>query len=464
MNLAQTKLNKIHIPPRFRENMGDLDSLGESIEEIGQIQTIAVREFDLADRNRRELGIEYELLAGGRRLLAMKKKFGDEHIVNVTVFPHDLSEAEKLAIELVENVERKDFDWREEAALKKKLHEMLTQAQDYRREEEPETPEWTQKKTAEALGVSRSLVTTDLGLADAMEKMPELFEGAKDRREAMNLLAKAVEKMATEELASRAERKGKEGTLGERRTRLINAYHFGDFFEWAAEVPSNQYDLVEFDPDYGVDFGFSHSASSSEAIQRALLGDYKLVSREVSDYTEYLERALRECYRLAKKDAWLILWFAQDPWFEIVFGCMERSGWNGKRLPGIWFKDVDGRTVGNPDKDLGRTYETFFYAHKGSARINKRAQGNLFSCPSPRDRIHPTEKPRELMSQLYSTFCKPGSKILIPHLGSGNGILAALDEGMSAEGCDLNNQARNSYIRRVMERTKKEEEDDIPTD
>lgn len=451
INVVQTTLNKVYLPPRQRKEVGDLEALGESIQQVGQIQTIAARKLGTGDEELLEKGYLFELLAGGRRLLAMRKRYNEDHSINVTVYPTFMSVDNRLAVELAENTERENFTWQEESALKKKIHNLFMQAHKERKKKNPKEPDWSQDKTAKALGVTRSLVTTDLGLADALETMPELFEGVKDRSEASNLLAKLIEKMATEELAKRVEEKNKDGTLNGKQSRLINSYHLGDFFEWAKKQLPNQYDLVEFDPDYGVDFKYSHSARSSNAVEQALRGDYQSVSREVEQYTQYLERALEECYRLAKTDAWLILWFAQEPWFEIVFSCLERSGWNGKRIPGVWFKDVEGRSVGNPDRDLGRVYETFFYGYKGDARINRRARGSVFTYSSPRDRIHPTEKPASLYQDIYSTFCKPGSKLLIPHLGSGNGIFAASFEGMSAEGCDLNNQARSGFIKRVME-------------
>ena len=68
MRVGNTLVNRIYVPERARKNLGDLDSLGESIDEIGQIQTIAVKELHPEDTHLFEQGFEYELLAGGRRL------------------------------------------------------------------------------------------------------------------------------------------------------------------------------------------------------------------------------------------------------------------------------------------------------------------------------------------------------------------------------------------------------------
>ena len=100
MNLGTVMLARIYISDRHRKDLGDLDSLGESLDDIGQIQTIAVKEIHSEDTHLFEDGFEYELLAGGRRLFAMKNKFGPGHLVNVTIFPEDLTKTEKLAIKL----------------------------------------------------------------------------------------------------------------------------------------------------------------------------------------------------------------------------------------------------------------------------------------------------------------------------------------------------------------------------
>ena len=100
---------------------------------------------------------------------------------------------------------------------------------------------------------------------------------------------------------------------------------------------------------------------------------------------------------------------------------------------------------------LANTYESFYYAWKGQPALNKAGHGNEFNAPPvpPQQKTHPTERPVELMSEIYTTFAFPGSRILIPFLGSGNGLISAHLNGMSALGFELSKGYRDSFLVKV---------------
>ena len=50
------------------------------------------------------------------------------------------------------------------------------------------------------------------------------------------------------------------------------------------------------------------------------------------------------------------------------------------------------------------------------------------------------------MKELYDTFAFTGSRVLIPFLGSGNGLLAAEELGMEGLGYDLSKAHRDSFL------------------
>ena len=69
---------------------------------------------------------------------------------------------------------------------------------------------------------------------------------------------------------------------------------------------------------------------------------------------------------------------------------------------------------------------------------------------NPESKVHPTERPIELMMDILYTFCSEGSSVLVPFLGSGNTLLAAANMGMHSLGYDINESYRNSFILKVM--------------
>jgi site-specific DNA-methyltransferase (adenine-specific) len=68
---------------------------------------------------------------------------------------------------------------------------------------------------------------------------------------------------------------------------------------------------------------------------------------------------------------------------------------------------------------------------------------------APQIKIHPTERPIEMMEDLLSVFCKPGDLVLVPFLGSGNTILACYNLGLSGVGFDLSQNYKDSFTLRV---------------
>ena len=68
-NLDEIPIEYIQIGERYREDLGDLTELKESLSTKGQIQTIAVERVLTQEGE----FLEYALLGGGRRIAAMKE-------------------------------------------------------------------------------------------------------------------------------------------------------------------------------------------------------------------------------------------------------------------------------------------------------------------------------------------------------------------------------------------------------
>jgi hypothetical protein len=112
--LADILVSDVVVANRMRSDMGDLDNLAKSIQENGLIQPITLTIL--------EHGVT--LVAGHRRFEALKK-------LKVTVLEHgvhylwreDLAtdEYRRTAVELEENIRRKQMNWSEEVLGKQRL-------------------------------------------------------------------------------------------------------------------------------------------------------------------------------------------------------------------------------------------------------------------------------------------------------------------------------------------------------
>ena len=101
-------IQEIIIKDRVRQDMGDLSQLMNSLENHGQLNPITITQ-------------DNELIAGNRRLLAARElgwTYIEANIIG------NLSKAEKLELELEENIHRKEFLHEELIAGYKKLEKL----------------------------------------------------------------------------------------------------------------------------------------------------------------------------------------------------------------------------------------------------------------------------------------------------------------------------------------------------
>lgn len=82
---------------------------------------------------------------------------------------------------------------------------------------------------------------------------------------------------------------------------------------------------------------------------------------------------------------------------------------------------------------------------------NQKIVHNVHTCksPSPRERIHPTQKPLPLISEFVRLFSEPGGLVFYPFAGSGTTIIAAARIGRRAIGYEKDITLFNTAVERV---------------
>lgn len=431
--LGTTTTDKIRVGERAREELGDIEALGTSIKTRGQIHPLAVYPIE-------DPVYDYELIAGERRLRAMI--WADVSEVLLRIYPSTLSKLELEQIELAENYHRKDFTFIEKVKLQRRIYETECALQGVKISTTPDAPGHSMTKQAEMLGISQGKVSQDLALSRAMEDFPDAgWERCKNQHEATKLKAKLEEQVIREELAKRFEQEAPKNMLVE---KFKNSYLLGDCVEGIKKFDSNIFDFIEIDPPYAIDLKNKKKADDPGMNFTAGLSQYNEV--DPTDYETLMRNLFTECYRVGKQNSWLVCWFGPDPWFEQIYTWLTEAGYSSTRLVGIWVKKQAQSNM--PSKRLANATEFFFYAWKGDPVLARAGMLNTFNY-SPiqaQQKLHPTERPIELMIDLVTLFAFEGASVLVPFAGSGNTLIAAALSKMSAVGFDLEKTYRDGYL------------------
>ena len=190
--IVKVKISEIKVPgERLRADIGDTDQLSMLIKTFGWVSPIVVTE-------------DMRLVAGLRRLEALKKAEAD--LVEAQAVPNELA----WIIEGLENVERKQLSWNEVASFRAGFDGQMSrmhggsskrgrpakQRNEMKRNGEPFTSfsgPWSEAKTAEILGVSRTTITRDKELIDYANKYDDV-KNADNRKEALKNLRQIKKK------------------------------------------------------------------------------------------------------------------------------------------------------------------------------------------------------------------------------------------------------------------------------
>lgn len=432
MRLAAINPASIIVKDRFRRDFGNFEELKLSIKTKGLITPIAVQDLENGS---------FLLLAGERRLKACIEL--EHHFIEAKIFTGEMSEYDIRCIELAENLDRKDFTWQEKTFLEAEIHRI--QVSQHGEKHAPGGPGWSQADTAKFLGSSTGAVSQNLKLAAAMEAIPQLKDCA-TKDEAMKTLRLLQEKMIHEELMERVKAASEEAATAtsadEQRMAMLDSYIVSDALEGLLSLKAETMDFIEIDPPYSIGL---------DKVKRG--GDIEEYT-EIDDisYYSFMGKVIDECTRVLKSSRWLVLWHAYSHSL-ILKGMLEARGYKVSSSPAIWAKPA-GQT-NHPESSMANCYELFHYASKGNSILFKQGRSNIFhvSPVPPNKKIHPTEKPIELLEAILQAFTIPGYKILVPFLGSGVTLMAAANLRCEAFGFDLSPLFKRSYEVRILSQT-----------
>jgi DNA modification methylase len=408
--IEEFPIDKIKVGNRFRKEMGDLGELAESIKQKGVLQPITI-------------GFDHTLVTGERRLRACQ-------LAGLTTIPVIIrkinGELDLREIELIENAQRKDMEWQERARLEKKIWDLHLAID----------PNWSIRKQTVLTDAGVASVYRRIELAKAIDLVPDLMQ-VPTQEQAWKRYSKLQEAIVVESLAKNAEEK-----YSDLEQYASNHYNIRDAFAGMKDLEPGLIHFAEVDPPYAIELEKRKSRNKENNTSR-----YREVERE--DYGTFCKDMARLVYRALRPNTFCVWWYAAE-WDAVIREILEETGFRVATVPAIWYKGQAGQTM-SPDTMLASCYEPFFVCHKGMPKLRKAGRSNVFEFAPlpPLKKIHPTERPIELMLEILETFVYPGSTVVSPFLGSGSILRACYRQKIVGFGFDMDITTKHRFMNKV---------------
>lgn len=372
-------------PGRQRKELRNIPVLADSIKRLGLIHPIVVTR-------------EGVLVAGERRLSAAKLLgFRSIH----AQFLEDLDPANRRAIELEENIKRENITWKEECLAVAEYHT-------YRK---GLVSDWTETKTAEALGLSKQTVNEKIQVAAALER--PAVAAADKFSVARGLVARAESRRADEEVASLSATAVP--PVAPQSDKILCA----DFREWALDYAGPRFNLIHCDFPYGIG-----ADQRQQGVNHETIGSYDDTQ---AVYWGLCDTLARSSIRITESSCHLVFWFSMTHYTETLRFLSEETPFDINPHPLVWMKSDNVGLLPDPERGPRRVYETAFLGSRGDRRV-VRAVANAFHGPTVRSR-HMSEKPQAVLEHFFRMLVDDSTVLLDPTCGSGSALRAARAAG-----------------------------------
>ena len=406
---------------RARVDFGDIVGLAESIKLHGLIHPIVVDEVKGGDK-------PYRLIAGERRLRAFI--YNGETEIPVTLFS-EMEDLDRKILECEENMIRKDFDWNEEIEILRQLDELKKKKYGSATQGSKSGEGWSLQDTADAVGMAKSTVSQDIQLANTMKERPDIAEKVK------RLPKHAARKMAKQLLEE------------EKLQRQIDSNKMSidiDLRHGACE------ELIDTLDDESIDLWLTDPPFASEKVidvAKIAKGSptYNMTSTNVgteNDMLKVYQKLIPAVFKKLKPGAHIYVFFGHA-WYCRLITMLRTCGFVVDDQPLIWWKMR--ASVMPKDMHYTSSYEAILFGHKPPvSRILTKPVPNVLSFKpiDSKSRVHPLQRPHELLKLLIENSTGVGDVVLDTFAGSASTLVSAKKLQRKSIGFELD---KGNYLR-----------------
>lgn len=379
---------------RQRRELDGIPELAESISRVGLINPPVIRRSG-------------ELVAGERRLEAVRSLGWTNLSVQIA---EDMDPHEFHAIELEENIRRKNLSWQDECRAVEEYHQLRAAKE----------KGWTTKQTAEALGMTPQEAGQRRDIARELAKGNTRVAEAPKFSTARGIIQRDQERKAAALKETLAGPKPEPPAVP-----IIQA----DFIEWQKTYSGEKFNFLHCDFPYGVGAQKMDMQDASANLEHGTYED------DFHIYMALLDALHRAMDNVVAESAHLMFWFSMTH-YNYTLSRLTDMGWKVDSFPLIWYKSDNSGIVPDPSRGPRRVYETCFFAHRGDRKIVTPVS-NAFAH-SVTNTIHMSEKPLPMLRHFTRMIVDEYTRALDPTAGSGNAVIAVKYGGGESFGLEIN--------------------------
>lgn len=425
----------------------DTSNLKDSIARVGVLQPVIVTK-----------GL---VLVAGERRLAASRELGLREIP--VRFAEDLPPLEAQIIELEENLKRQDLGWKDQVLAVARIHDLYSLANG---------SDWTQARTAQAIGISAAFMTSAIRVARDIDS-PRIVQAA-SWAAAYNILSRLDERHAGDALSEIIEAGDSAlsalggppvGTVATAPGDAVEGPSSGalpmpgdgpdapatpvagaplpppppsgtvprlspddtillaDFSEWVDTYSGPRFNFIHCDFPYGI-----------EAFAGPMAGRDKWTqySDSADTYWKLLGTLCHNLDRLMAHSGHLMFWFSMEHYTKTLqYFTSHAPDLDVQVFPLVWVKSDNVGVLPDARRGPRRVYETALIGTRNDRPVAKPV-ANAYAAPTDKQH-HQSTKPEPVLRHFFQMFVDSSTRMLDPTCGGGSAIRAA--ESMGAKQC-----------------------------
>lgn len=313
------------------------------------------------------------------------------------------------AVELEENIRRKQIEWKEECLAVKEYHDMHQE------------PGWTLESTGNELGFTPAAIHQRLAIAKEILSGNARVIAAPKFSTARGIIERAVDRAKGQATIALSEAFGAKPEP----ESIINA----DFLSWAVSYDGPKFNFIHCDFPYGIGADkFNQGAAPTH-------GGYDDTEQT---YWTLIHTLLDNSERIMDTTCHVMFWFSMH-YYHDTRKLFHSAGIEFDPFPLVWTKSDNIGIIPDPERGPRRIYETAFFGSRGDRKIVSPVS-NSFAHPSERSE-HMSIKPQGMLSHFFRMFVDSSTTMLDPTCGSGASVRTAERMGAKfALGLEINSE------------------------